>query len=46
MVSADTGSVVDRAKRSYAERLQATPEADHRVRLKPSRASGGSGRRG
>jgi hypothetical protein len=29
MVSADTRSVIDRAKRIYAERLQAALEADH-----------------
>ena len=33
MVSADTRSVIDRAKRIYAERLQATLEADHRGRF-------------
>jgi hypothetical protein len=30
MVSADTRSVIDRAKRLYAERLQATLEPHHR----------------
>ena len=30
MVSADTKSVIERAKRLYAERLQATLEAQHR----------------
>jgi hypothetical protein len=30
MVSANTKSVIDRAKRIYAERLQAAMEADHR----------------
>lgn len=33
MVSADTQSVIDRAKQIYAERLQATLEADHRGRF-------------
>ena len=33
MVSADTRSVIDRAKRLYAERLQAALEAHHRGRF-------------
>ncbi len=33
MVSTDTRSVIDRAKRLYAERLQAALEADHRGRF-------------
>ena len=33
MVSADTRSVIDRAKRLYAEQLQATLEAHHRGRF-------------
>lgn len=33
MVSADTRCVIDRAKRIYAERLQAVLEADHRGRF-------------
>ena len=33
MVSADTRSVIDRAKQIYAERLQAALEADHRGRF-------------
>ncbi len=33
MVSADTRSVIDRAKRIYAERLQAALEADHAGRF-------------
>ena len=33
MVSAETRSVIDRAKRIYTERLQATLEADHRGRF-------------
>ena len=32
MVSAESRSVIDRAKRIYAERLQATLEANHRDR--------------
>jgi hypothetical protein len=33
MVSAETQSIADRAKRLYAERLQATLEAEHRDRF-------------
>jgi hypothetical protein len=33
MVSADTQSVIDRAKQIYAERLRAALEADHRGRF-------------
>ena len=33
MVSADTRSVIERAKRLYAERLQATLEAHHQGRF-------------
>ena len=33
MVSADTRSVIERAKRLYAERLQDTMEAHHRGRF-------------
>lgn len=33
MVSADTQSVIDRAKRIYVERLQAALESDHRGRF-------------
>lgn len=33
MVSADTRSVIDRAKQIYAERLRAALEADHRGRF-------------
>lgn len=33
MVSADTQSVIDRAKRIYTERLRATLEAHHRGRF-------------
>lgn len=33
MVSAETRSVIDRAKRIYAERLQPTLEAEHRNRF-------------
>jgi hypothetical protein len=33
MVSADTRSVIDRAKRIYAERLQAALEVDHAGRF-------------
>src|SRR5687767_9404533 len=33
MVSADTQSVIDRAKRIYVEHLQAKLEADHRGRF-------------
>jgi hypothetical protein len=33
MISADTRSVIDRAKQIYAERLQAALEADHRGRF-------------
>lgn len=33
MVSTDTRTVIDRAKRIYAERLQATLEAEHRDRF-------------
>jgi hypothetical protein len=33
MVSPDTKSVIDRAKRIYAERLQAALETDHRGRF-------------
>ena len=33
MVSADTRSVIDRAKQIYAERLQASLEADHKGRF-------------
>jgi hypothetical protein len=33
MVSAETRSVIDRAKKLYAERLQTTLEAEHRDRF-------------
>ena len=33
MISADTRSVIDRAKQIYAERLQVALEADHRGRF-------------